>query len=361
MILLNISPLEGILTMIRDSYHKNLRMTVICSLVAFLLYFVGLAEYLTISLVISLGVGFTTRYAKIGLAKYYPKLHLASQYVIASCLAILIWIVLPIVIRYQFKPEEVNTTLGTYALIFVSASVIAAILSYLYYRTEQSFILQQALDKAEIARVKQDKQILETQLRLLQSQIEPHFLFNTLANIQALISIDPKKSSKMLTALTSLLRQSLNRTRDEWLTLSHELRFNKAYLAIQQIRLGDRLQIKYDISDKLIDSIHFPPMLIQPLIENAVVHGIEPIPEGGVIEFKVAIDEGFLDIHIINDCTQVINSKEHKGHKGHGVGLNNIQERLTRLYGEESEFSYNNQIKGRVIVKMKVPINVPEV
>lgn len=358
MILFNISPQEGILTMIRASFHKNLRMAAICTFVAFLLYFFGLADHFTISLIISFGIGFTTRYGKLILAKYKPTLRLATQYLISSSLAILLWAITPMVVLYNFRPEEVTAAINTYAIILVSALIVTAILSYLYYRTEQSFILQQALDKAEIARVKQDKEILETRLRLLQSQIEPHFLFNTLANIQALISIDPKKSSKMLTALTSLLRQSLNRTRDEWLTLSHELRFNKAYLAIQQIRLGDRLQIHYDISDKIIDSIQFPPMLIQPLIENAVIHGIEPIPEGGNIDFKIAIHEGFLDIKIINDCAKATDSESHKGH---GIGLNNIKERLTQLYGDESSFSYNNQDKGRVIVKMKVPVNVPKV
>lgn len=332
-------------------------MAIICTLVAALIFVLGWAKSFYISLIISLGLGFTIRYTKIWLRVRNPKLNLGLQYVFASLISIAIWVVLPVVYMYKVSPNSVSESLSAYLFFFIFSCVIAAILSYLYYRTEQSFVLQQALDKAEIARVKQDKELLETRLRLLQSQIEPHFLFNTLANIQALIKIEPKMASKMLIALTALLRQSLNRTRDEWLTLSHELRFNKAYLAIQQIRLGDRLSISYEISDKILDTMHFPPMLIQPLIENAVVHGIEPISEGGEIVLSIDVKDKNLIIKITNDCSS---DSTQDGHQGHGVGLKNIQERLKQLYGEAAKFTCESQ-QQRYTAQMEVPVHVTNI
>jgi sensor histidine kinase YesM len=341
--------------MTKEHLNKNIRMLIVCTMVGILLFALGWAGNLAISLLISNAMGFTVRYCKIWLAKAYPDLNLSLQYGYSALIAIVVWGFVPILIRYQFNPEAVNQSLGQYVTIIFVCIIVVAIISYLYYRNEQFYLLQQELDKAEIARVKQDKKMLETQLRLLQSQIEPHFLFNTLANIQALINIEPKSASKMLMALTSLLRQSLNRTRDESLTLSHELRFNKAYLAIQQIRLGDRLRVEFDVSDQIVDNMLFPPLLLQPLIENAVVHGIEPMAEGGLVKLSIHIEDSQLHIEIYNDCAL---EPVAPTHKGHGVGLTNIRERLEQIYHGEATLAFDKTQTGSVTVTMEIPINV---
>jgi sensor histidine kinase YesM len=338
--------------LLSNNFKKNIKLAIICSGVGGFLFLIGWATYLWLSLIISLGMGFTIRYSKIAFGHFKPTLKLPWQYFFSVMGAITLWGILPISIRY--KMNEVDIQLSSYLSVFLIGIMVVSILTYLYYRTEQAFLLQQALDKAEISRVKQDKVILETQLRLLQSQIEPHFLFNTLANIQALISMEPRQASKMLTALTSLLRQSLTRTRDKASTIGHELRFNKAYLAIQQIRLGDRLQVTFNITDQLQDTMQFPPMLLQPLIENAVVHGIEPLSEGGKVELSISIENNKLKISIYNDSPDTGLDKKHKGHN---IGLNNIRSRLEQLYEGKADFTYNDQYEGGVLVVIKVPIN----
>jgi len=341
------------------SHHqKNIRLLIICVLISLVLYLIGFSESLVIALVISITMGFTIRYVRLWLASRRPNLLLAVQYLIASLTALVLWGILPLLYWYHLDAQSIIGAVQKYAAIFIVTALIVAVVSYFYYRMEQAWLLQQALDKAEIQRIKQDKQLLETQLRLLQSQIEPHFLFNTLANIQALISIEPKLASKMLTALTSLLRQSLQRTRDELLTLSHELRFNKAYLTIQQIRLGDRLRVHFDISDKILDSMQFPPMLLQPLIENAIIHGIEPLADGGDLALTIKIINNRLLIRIENDCALQPQTSKHRGHH---IGLTNIQQRLTQLYGEQAKFEFNDSVAGKVVVEMEVPLDVAAV
>mgnify|MGYP006360986135 FL=1 len=335
--------------------QKLLRLALVCSVVGLFLYAVGWAEYLWLSLVISLGIGFTTRYSKIWIQKVRPQTPLPLVYTAAVLFAVAIWGLIPVLVRYRLLAADNSVSLLNYLPALLIGTGATLVLSYIYFSREQAFALQQALDRAEINRINKEKEVLETRLRLLQSQIEPHFLFNTLANIQALITIEPKQANKMLAALTSLLRQSLNRTRQEWLTLGDELRFNKAYLAIQQIRLGDRLRVTLDISEKVQDNLLFPPMLLQPLIENAIVHGIEPLRQGGELRLSIQLAEQRLFISIYNDGSPSVTPSKHQGHS---VGLGTTRERVRQIYGDTAVFSFEDQGTCGVLVKIEVPIHV---
>lgn len=142
--------------------------------------------------------------------------------------------------------------------------------------------LRAALATAEAARLQQEKLQLETHLRLLQAQIEPHFLFNTLSNVISLIRSAPDQAEETLTNLTTLLRASLHRTRQTFTTLGDELEIIRCYLEIQRIRLGPRLHYRVDV-DPALHRTELPPLLLQPLVENAVRHGIEPLESGGSV------------------------------------------------------------------------------
>ncbi|WKE64773.1 histidine kinase [Gallaecimonas kandeliae] len=332
-----------------DDNKKDLRLTAVCLVIGWTLYFIGWSASLGLSLAIALGMGFTVRYGRRLLAASFPAMAPALQFLIAALVSCLV----PLVLLELYLPGDVHIAPDRYLGIILVCALIALAISYLFYRSEQSHALQQALDRAELERVKQDKELLETKLRLLQSQIEPHFLFNTLANIQALIALEPKTASKMLSALTALLRQSLTRTRDEWLTLEQELKFNEAYLAVQQIRLGERLRATFDIPDQLPGSILFPPMLLQPLIENAIVHGIEPLKDGGELRLSIASSADKLQISLFNSCPE----GQQSHHKGHKIGVNNTRERLARLYGDQALFSLDHLEHG-VQVYLEVPLNV---
>jgi sensor histidine kinase YesM len=338
-----------------------LRLALVCCGVGLFLYAVGWAEYLWLSLIISLGIGFTTRYSKIWMQKIRPDMPLPLVYTVAVLFAVAIWGLIPVLVRYRWLLDSAAgqvdsaVSLLNYLPALLMGTAATLVLSYIYFSREQAFDLQQALDRAEIHRINKEKEVLETRLRLLQSQIEPHFLFNTLANIQALIALEPKQANKMLSALTALLRQSLNRTRQEWLTLGDELRFNQAYLAIQQIRLGDRLRVSLDIADNVPDNLWFPPMLLQPLIENAIVHGIEPLRQGGELRLSVQIVEQRLLINIYNDGSPSVATS---AHQGHSVGLATTRERVLQIYGDTAVFSFADQGTAGVLVKIEVPIYV---
>ena len=138
------------------------------------------------------------------------------------------------------------------------------------------------LGRAERDRLARDKTLAEAELRALQAQVEPHFLFNSLANVSSLIHRHPDRAARLLERLTSLLRVSLSRTRRAAGTLGDELAVVRAYLDIQALRMAGRMTYELQV-DPDLESVSMPPLLVQPLVENAVLHGIEPSAAGGRI------------------------------------------------------------------------------
>jgi LytS/YehU family sensor histidine kinase len=176
---------------------------------------------------------------------------------------------------------------------------------------------------------------------LLQAQIEPHFLFNTLSNILSLLDSDLEKGKSMLTDLIQYLRTTLSKTRNDTTTIDGEMEIIRAYLNIFKIRMGDRLQYHIDIPDNIKD-IPFQPMLIQPLVENSIRHGLEPEIQGGEIWIRGTPDGDILRIEI-TDTGAGLYENSHPG-----MGIENIRERLKSLYGD----------KGRLILKENQPSGV---
>jgi LytS/YehU family sensor histidine kinase len=197
------------------------------------------------------------------------------------------------------------------------------------------------VEKERVNRLASEKQALEANLRLLQAQIEPHFLFNTLSNILSLIETSPGRAKSMLMDFNLYLRTSLATTRPDMTTLDEEIDTIKAYLNIQRIRLGERLNYSIDIPDILFQQ-PFPPLLLQPLVENAVKHGLEPDKKGG--DVKITANEG-------NGLMRIIVADTGKGFSSYnkeGIGIKNIKERIKLIYGE----------KGRLILEENTPSGV---
>ncbi|HEU6456645.1 MAG TPA: histidine kinase, partial [Roseateles sp.] len=140
-----------------------------------------------------------------------------------------------------------------------------------------------------------ERQALQAQLRLLQAQIEPHMLFNTLANLQGLIAIDPQQASQMLDHLIQYLRATLSATRAETTTLAQEFEAAEAYLGLMAVRMGARLAYRCILPAEL-RSARLPAMLLQPLVENAIIHGLEPKIEGGTVTVEASARAGLLEI-----------------------------------------------------------------
>ena len=201
------------------------------------------------------------------------------------------------------------------------------------------------------------RQVLEARMAMMQAQVEPHFLFNTLASIDHLIEFDPKRASQMQRNLISLLRASMPSMRtatDSGLRpLDLELAVVRPYLEILKVRMEERLTTDIDVPDGLL-SAEFPPMMVQTLVENSIKHGLEPKAEGGHLSVKAEIRHGKLCV-IVSDTGLGFAGAAGGETAGTGVGLANIRERLSLLYGSKGTLTIANNPVGGTIVTITVP------
>ena len=181
------------------------------------------------------------------------------------------------------------------------------------------------------------QQATESQLRLLQAQIEPHFLFNTLANVQSLIGHDTPGARQMLVDFTDYLRVGLDQLRHADSTLARELDMARSYLQLFQIRMGERLRYSIDADEEARGAI-LPPLLLQPLIENAITHGLEPKVEGGAVRIHASVRNGRLDIAVTDDGLG-LEAPRRLRRPGNGIALDNIRARLRTRYASEASLS----------------------
>ncbi|EHK9545547.1 sensor histidine kinase [Vibrio alginolyticus] len=230
--------------------------------------------------------------------------------------------------------------------------LFSAMCFFYFYSREQHAIAQRELEAIKREKAEQDRALLLSQLKQMQSQIEPHFLFNTLANISALMSQDVDKAKLMLEQLTALLRATLKSSREEHTTIDNETALLEAYLGIQQTRLGDRLSYKIEVEEGL-GRTELPPMMLQPLIENAIIHGIEPKREGGEVSLLIKREQQNLKIEV-RDTGVGLNHVS--GHMGSGVGLSNLKQRVEALFAGQGEVSISESAQGGVCVCLSWPM-----
>lgn len=190
--------------------------------------------------------------------------------------------------------------------------------------------------RGRLQRQAMQAQAAEAQLRLLQAQIEPHFLFNTLANIESLLDADPPRARAMLEAFSDHLRAGMGQLRVEETTLGAELDMAANYLRLLQIRMGTRLRFGVDAAQDARAAL-LPPLLLQPLVENAIRHGLEPKVAGGEVRIVAEVDDGRLRIRVLDDGlgAQAPQIGRDAG-KGAGMALANIRARLLHRYGERA-------------------------
>ena len=219
-----------------------------------------------------------------------------------------------------------------YVATFALAFVISLLLAFAW-RTRMNAYIRDAMIAKEQARLQEiEKQAVEANLRALQAQIEPHFLFNTLANVTGLIHTDPDKAKQMLEQFIAYLRATLAATREHETTLGADFATMKTFLSILQIRMGDRLKVRFDLPDDLRD-ISVPPMLLQPLVENAIKHGLEPKIEGGEVALSAKRVGNKMAITVADTGLGFQNSLSN------GIGLKNVRERVKQIYGDSGSVS----------------------
>ncbi len=199
-------------------------------------------------------------------------------------------------------------------------------------------------------RLSAERQVVEAQLRALQAQIEPHFLFNTLANIISLVDREPAAAKRMLQYFTAYLRRSLQRSRTGASTLGHEASMLRDYLGIFKLRLGPRLEFSIEIPDELA-GLPLPPMLLQPLVENSIIHGIEPKVEGGTITVTAEKRGAMLRL-MISDTGLGFSDVV----KGNGVGIENVKSRLRALYADRAALVLEDNEPCGVTARIEVPV-----
>jgi sensor histidine kinase YesM len=192
------------------------------------------------------------------------------------------------------------------------------------------------------------RQAIDAQLRSLQAQIEPHFLFNTLANVVSLIDTAPDKARLMLERLIELLRASLAASRSERTTLGQETALIAAYLDILRIRMGERLSYTINVPPELLN-VSIPPLSLQPLVENSIKHGLEPKLEGGSVHLSARTEGGALQLDVEDDGLGF------SLHPGAGVGLANLRDRISSLYGARARLVIEELARG-TRVRMTIPL-----
>jgi hypothetical protein len=205
-------------------------------------------------------------------------------------------------------------------------------------------LLRTETDKYELQAV-----LKETQYNNLKTQLNPHFLFNSLNGIRTLIDLDPENAKEAITKLSGLLRGSLKMEKSKTVLLQEELNTLNDYLAIEKIRFNERLNVQFDISSKTLQ-VSLPPMMLQTLVENGIKHGISNIKEGGTIQIKSFENKNFVTI-------QIINSGQYKPNgQNSGLGIENTKERLRIIFDDKATFSINNFDKQHVITEINLPI-----
>jgi signal transduction histidine kinase len=197
-----------------------------------------------------------------------------------------------------------------------------------------------------------ERTVAEARMESLQAQIEPHFLFNTLASIDQLIQTDPKRASDMQKSLIRYLRSAMPQMRDGGRpTLGQQVNLSSAFLEIMAVRMEARLQPVVNVPEGLKTAM-FPSMMLQTLVENAIKHGLEPKAEGGRLEISAEIVDGQLAVHVQDD------GKGFMPQSAGGVGLANIRERLKAMYKDRAELVISVPERGGTCATIKVPYEV---
>ena len=197
-----------------------------------------------------------------------------------------------------------------------------------------------------------ERTVAEARMEALQAQIEPHFLFNTLASIDQLIQTDPQRASDMQKSLIRYLRSAMPQMRDGGRpTLGQQVNLSSAFLEIMAVRMEERLHPAVNVPEGLKTAV-FPSMMLQTLVENAIKHGLEPKAEGGRLEISAEIVDGQLAVHVHDD------GKGFMPQAAGGIGLANIRERLKAMYRDRAELVISVPERGGTCVTIKVPYEV---
>jgi two-component system LytT family sensor kinase len=303
------------------------------------------ARYLTVALLTPPIFFFANRWPVTGGAA----LSRSGAYVLgylpfSLAFALIRWLLLPPWMEetLSFGPRTLDSliqlTYGTFAdVLFLYLSVVVCAHAYAY------FVLGQ---RQEIERLELRQSLAQSELQTLRAQLHPHFLFNTLQGLSTLINTDRQTAQTMLFTLAELLRTALKHGTADLVSVREELDFLKAYLYLEQLRLGSRLEVRWRIEPEAHDAF-VPQLLLQPLIENAIVHGVSSSQSPGWVQIEATTLDERLQVVIRNSIGGV---SQH----GLGVGIANTRARLRYLYGDDASFEFE-VLGGQAAARITIP------
>ena len=331
------------------TFRRVLWVTAICAVAAGAVQWVSLNTYWDL-LVTALCVGYTSMVlftvASNGTVAHLPREGLQILAVIAGSIlgTLLAGVVKGRDLSQMFHERMWGVAISMGLGVGFGCVVVAAILLRERHARDQA-----RLHRAEAERHQLEKGMLEARLQVMQAQVEPHFLFNTLANVQHLVETDPPGAGRMLDSLIRYLRAALPQMREANSTLGREVDMARAFLEIQAVRMGSRLQFRIDVPAPL-RAHAFPPMMLISLVENAIKHGIDPCCECGNVTIRADAASGRLRVSVADTGEGV------KPKHGVGVGLANIRERLKALYGGAASLVLEENAPHGVVAAIELPL-----
>ncbi|HKR60605.1 MAG TPA: histidine kinase, partial [Pyrinomonadaceae bacterium] len=247
-------------------------------------------------------------------------------------------------------------TIDFHINVLIYFAILCVALALDYYRKYRERELKALQLEAKSSQLK--AQLAQAHLSALKMQLHPHFLFNTLNTIVVLIrKRRDQEAEDMLTGLSELLRYALDNMGVQEVTLRRELEFIDRYLDIEQVRFNDRLKIQTRIDDEVLDAL-VPNLVLQPLVENAIRHGVGKRADAGLIEIRAKREDGHLHIRIRDDGPGL--SKGGANPNGKGIGIANTRARLQRLYGVEQKLDLDAADGGGTVVALQIPFHLTE-
>jgi two-component system sensor histidine kinase AlgZ len=257
----------------------------------------------------------------------------------------LAWIWSRVLVQFGAAPALESRALAVLPLFAVFGVVLfalAALVHLLLALVERSRAAERrALELQVLAR--------DTELRSLRAQLDPHFLFNSLNSVAALIGTDPAAARRMCFLMAGFFRKSLGLGRRDSIPLSEEIYLAETFLAIEEVRFGDRLRASFDVGEDAL-ALGVPPLLLQPLVENAVHHGIAHLIEGGEVRVRARRNDEWLELAVENPC-----DPERPSSRGAGVGLANVRGRLETLFGHRVRVEVEDR-SDRFRVSLLLPV-----
>lgn len=333
--------------------------TVFCVIIAQVVLDIALAPSFTHSIKVSLSIGYTIQLTFFVFDRFlYPG---STSYWVGlskGCIGLFLGMCLGSLLVFENVFFLFDYPAGSEVLLF---SMIIAVFFGAFTIAKVRLAYQgKQISQLEAKHLRQETMALENEIELLQAQIEPHFLFNTLSNIVSLIEINPKLAENSLVNLTRLLRVKLDRSRDKNHTLGDELWLLKAYLELHKMRLGERLTYQFlpiGIEDDIsFTNLAIPSLLVQPLVENAIQHGIEPSVKGGEVSIGLAFSDNGLLIKVTDTGLgfKALSSANLTHHSG--IGLSNVRRRLHAIYADRAALSIVDNEPSGAIVTLTIPM-----